>query len=231
LPTCTFYAALCLAASFLVFECLFGSRVPPFSYTFRVAVPYSAGEAIEPKHLSDSGTPLSTTSSLLPVPPVSVLIDHQLVDTSHTTSDGVTKKISYLDQTLFGAMCSVDKVEGLTLFPLDIRIRLDSPAAFPKRTGCALSTFKKASSPPLVKTESTSTPTMNGGKHPPGTSDGHIDVAENSAKRRKVEDEKSKECNGGNTATAHATTSAGGVQDIMFEAERFARVLVETMDP
>ena len=107
--------------------CIFDCTLP---HHFRCCCHFvlRAGDAVESSKLlsGDAKLPLP---ALLPVPPLSILLDQQLAETSQTTSDGVNKKTSYLDQTLFGATCSVDKDGGLTLYPLDIRIRLDSPTA------------------------------------------------------------------------------------------------------
>jgi hypothetical protein len=55
------------------------------------------------------------------------MLDQQLIETSTTTSDGEKKKASYLEQSHFAVACSMD--DALTLFPLDIDVKLDSPSA------------------------------------------------------------------------------------------------------
>jgi hypothetical protein len=65
--------------------------------------------------------------SFLPAPPVSIMLDQQLIETSSATSDGEKKKISYLEQSLFAIGCCMD--DGPTLVPLDISVKLDSPSA------------------------------------------------------------------------------------------------------
>jgi len=67
-------------------------------------------------------------ASFLPVPPVGILLDQQLVDTSTKTSDGVSKKTSYLTQSIFATACSATG-DDLVLYPLDVHVRLDSPTA------------------------------------------------------------------------------------------------------
>ena len=62
----------------------------------------------------------------LPIPPLGVLLDQQLIETSTTTSDGVSKKTAYLQQNIFSTACTVDD-DKLTLHPIDIRVKLASP--------------------------------------------------------------------------------------------------------
>lgn len=90
-----------------------------------------AGEAVDSRILrsADGVGGDGAITSFLPVPPVSILLDQELIETLTATSDGVQKKKSYLNQKLFAATCSADKDHGLTLYPLDIEIRLESPAA------------------------------------------------------------------------------------------------------
>lgn len=56
------------------------------------------------------------------------MVDQQLVETSTTTSDGVSKIASYMEQTLFCVVCSVTET-SLTLLPLEINVKLDSPTS------------------------------------------------------------------------------------------------------
>jgi hypothetical protein len=65
--------------------------------------------------------------SFLAAPPVSIMLDQQLIETSSATSDGEKKKISFLEQSLFAIACCMD--DGPTLVPLDISVMLDSPSA------------------------------------------------------------------------------------------------------
>ena len=64
--------------------------------------------------------------SFLPTPPLSILLDQQMVESSRTTSDGVSKKTSYLKQTLFCLVCAANE-DALALYPLDVGVNLDSP--------------------------------------------------------------------------------------------------------
>ena len=92
---------------------------------------YRAGDAID----SAAGI------QLLSAPPISILMDHGLVETSAVTSDGANKKTSYINQSLFSLSCSVND-DGIILFPFDVGVKLDSPTAFPERTSECLLTFK-----------------------------------------------------------------------------------------
>lgn len=67
-------------------------------------------------------------ATFVAAPPVSVLLDQQLVETAKTTSDGVNKKDSFLEQTFFSTTCS-SNAERLVIFPLDIRIKLATPTS------------------------------------------------------------------------------------------------------
>jgi hypothetical protein len=78
---------------------------------------HRAGETLEPV----GGV------SFLAAPPVSIMLDQQLIETSSATSDGEKKKISFLEQSLFAIACCMD--DGPTLVPLDISVKLDSPSA------------------------------------------------------------------------------------------------------
>jgi len=66
--------------------------------------------------------------SFLNAPPISILLDQQLIETATTTSDGVSKKTSYLDQSFFAIACAVAE-NSLGLFPFDISVELDSPTS------------------------------------------------------------------------------------------------------
>jgi hypothetical protein len=65
---------------------------------------------------------------LLPAPPLSVLLDQQLIENELHSLDGEKKKTSYLEQQLFGVACS-STPDALTLYPLDMSVVLESPVA------------------------------------------------------------------------------------------------------
>jgi len=83
---------------------------------------------------------------MLLAPPISVLLDHEVIETSTVTSDGtMNKKSSYIDQSLFSLSCAIDS-DGPLLLPLDVTVKLDSPTSFPQRTNVSLSRFNPPSS-------------------------------------------------------------------------------------
>jgi hypothetical protein len=75
--------------------------------------------------------------SFLPAPPVSLLVDQQLVEKSSVTTDGEKKKQAYTEQELFGISCSVDG-DALTLYGTEMKVQLDTPSAGKFRTFCLL---------------------------------------------------------------------------------------------
>ncbi|CAB9497839.1 expressed unknown protein [Seminavis robusta] len=79
--------------------------------------------------------------SLLPAPPVSVLMDQQLIENESKSVDGEKKKTSYIQQQLFGVGCS-STPEALTLYPLDLSVTLDSPISAPRRVSASLAKLK-----------------------------------------------------------------------------------------
>lgn len=66
--------------------------------------------------------------SLLNAPPLSVLMDQQLIENENKRADGEKVKTSYIEQQLFAVGCSAT-AEGLTLYPIDISVHLDTPTA------------------------------------------------------------------------------------------------------
>lgn len=66
--------------------------------------------------------------SFLRAPPLSVVLEQQMVETATKTSDGANKKSAFLTQSLFGVTCSV-RDESLLLYPLEVNMKLDTPTA------------------------------------------------------------------------------------------------------
>jgi hypothetical protein len=66
--------------------------------------------------------------SFLAAPPISTLLDQELIETSIVASDGTAKKSSYLEQTLYAIACAVNENE-LKLFSLQVTVDLASPTA------------------------------------------------------------------------------------------------------
>ena len=77
-----------------------------------------------------AGDPLDRVDgvTLLNAPPLSVLLDQQLIETESKTADGEKKKTSYIEQHLFAIGCAATP-ECLTLYPIDISVHLDTPVA------------------------------------------------------------------------------------------------------
>ncbi|KAL7580939.1 hypothetical protein ACA910_005756 [Epithemia clementina (nom. ined.)] len=94
------------------------------------AFPDMAGEALE----SASGI------NLFPTPPLSILVDQQIMETTRSSSDGGSLKKCSLHQTLF-ALSFAHTNETLTIYPLHINVHLDTPSAVPRRTSCAIVPF------------------------------------------------------------------------------------------
>ena len=80
----------------------------------------------------------------LPIPPLSILVDQNIVETTYRTSDGEKVTQTHTEQELFSVCCSVDD-SGLTLHSATILVRLASPTAIPARTSIVMTTFAASS--------------------------------------------------------------------------------------
>lgn len=140
---------------------------------------------------------------MLQAPPISILIDQEVIETSTTTSDGMNKKSSYIDQALFSLSCSIDDKDGPVLLPLDVNVKLDTPTAFPQRTQISLMKFK------------TPTPTTSDD----GVAETNGDLNGRPSKRQK------NEMNGNGGASAKTA-----MEDVMEEASRLSELLSATVD-
>lgn len=67
-------------------------------------------------------------ASLLNAPPVGLVLDQQMVETSSTTMDGVTKKKNHIKQSMFALSCTATEM-GVTMVPLEIEVVLESPGS------------------------------------------------------------------------------------------------------
>ena len=84
-------------------------------------VPFDrAGASLEPNK--------SNGKNFLPTPPLSLLVDQHMIETTQRTSDGDKTQMIYTEQELFGTCCSVDDT-ALTLYGLKINTRLDTPSS------------------------------------------------------------------------------------------------------
>lgn len=67
-------------------------------------------------------------TTLLNAPPVGIVLDQEMVETSSTFMDGVTKKKSHIKQSMFALSCTATE-KGVTMVPMEIEIVLDSPGS------------------------------------------------------------------------------------------------------
>ena len=95
------------------------------------ACPDMAGEALE----TASGI------DLFPTPPLSIMLDQQVIESSKASSDGVSSKKMYLQQTLFALSFSCSS-EALTLYPMTVSVHLDTPSSVPIRKSCSVVSFR-----------------------------------------------------------------------------------------
>lgn len=167
------------------------------------ASPDMAGGRLEPQL---NGQNLEPGLAFLAAPPLSLLVDQKVVESSLTTSDGDRVKSTFIEQELFGICCTVDDTKGLTLYGAEVKVKLDSPISIPVRTAFSLAAF--------VDDYATSTELGAAGSHGIGMNGSHEEM-EPAAKRPKL--------NGsGDTADPPI--------DIKVEAGRFASMLSQTLE-
>jgi hypothetical protein len=109
--------------------------------------------------------------SFLPTPPLSLLIDQKLIESTSRTSDGEKVKHAHTEQELFGICCSVNE-NALTLYGTELKVQLDTPTSVPNRTACSLAQ--------LLMPDGAPGPTVING-------DSNSSNGEPSAKRAKIE--------------------------------------------
>ena len=109
--------------------------------------PLAIGAALGLNALPDMAGKAVTTEvdgiSWLKAPPISVMLDQQMKETSSRSLDGVTKKRRYLEQSLFAISCSATS-DGVKLVPMVIETMLDSPAAATDRQHVKVVSFRKS---------------------------------------------------------------------------------------
>eukprot|EP00934_Nitzschia_sp_Nitz4_P004227 Nitzschia sp. Nitz4//scaffold89_size161592//34285//37170//NITZ4_002366-RA/size161592-processed-gene-0.5-mRNA-1//1//CDS//3329559580//4217//frame0 len=88
--------------------------------------------------------------TLLPTPPLALLIDQSLVQTVSRSSEGERIQQSRTEQELLGIGCRVDEVEGLTLYPLHLRVQLETPTSIPERVECRLGRWEPLPAQPVL---------------------------------------------------------------------------------
>ncbi|CAJ1965692.1 unnamed protein product [Cylindrotheca closterium] len=107
------------------------------------AIPDMAGGCLEPNR--------GNGKKFLLAPPLSLLIDQHMIETTQRTSDGDKTQKIYTEQELFGTCCAVDD-SALTVYGLKINTRLDTPSSVPNRTSWELKRFHQ-SGPQLIPME------------------------------------------------------------------------------
>mmetsp|Transcript_18366 Transcript_18366/g.50976 ORF Transcript_18366/g.50976 Transcript_18366/m.50976 type:complete len:159 (-) Transcript_18366:901-1377(-) len=103
-----------------------------------------------------AGDPLKALDgiALLPIPPLAILVEQNLIERSFLTRDGEKKKQAHTEQEQFGICCSVN-TGALTLYPVNMKVNVDSPHALPNRTGCVMTTFQAPAMAPGATDEPT----------------------------------------------------------------------------
>jgi len=81
----------------------------------------------------------------LPIPPLSIMVDQNIVETTSRTSDGEKITRTHTEQELFCISCSANDT-SLTLYGAVTHVRLESPTAIPSRTSATLTNFVELSS-------------------------------------------------------------------------------------
>jgi hypothetical protein len=146
-------------------------------------------------------------------PPISVLLDQQIVETQQeqSISDVTRKKKSYIEQSLFAISCSVDKRTPLTLFPFHVTIKLDSITSTPQRKSCTSLLFT------LPKTN----------KH---TQEHNVtDIVQNINGNATSRPLKKQRCREIQDDISRSVLCAEMV-DVMVEVTRFAEIIVSTLE-
>jgi hypothetical protein len=89
-----------------------------------------------------AGDPIASIDgmSFLPTPPLSVLLDQELIE-GQTTADAVTKKTVHMHQSQYSFVVSVSE-DFLRIVPLEISVLVYSPSTPPTRVAVSSSQFK-----------------------------------------------------------------------------------------
>lgn len=103
---------------------------------------------------------------LVPVPPLSIRLGQELVETKSALADGGIKKRSYVEEELFSLSCSISG-DGVVLVPMEFSIKLDCPSADPLVRSCELLRFEApVDGKSLVQNGNGDLPISNGGDLP-----------------------------------------------------------------
>lgn len=81
-------------------------------------------------------------SLLLNAPPVGILLDQQMAESSSTAIDGVSQKRRYLRQSFFAMSCTATE-NGVTIVPMLVEVALDSPVSPVERQKVEIIPFQK----------------------------------------------------------------------------------------
>lgn len=77
---------------------------------------------------------------MLSSPPIGIVLDQRIIENNQSASDGVNKKVTSIEQSIFALACAVDEL-ALTIIPFDVTVKLDSISAIPHRNSCTLMSF------------------------------------------------------------------------------------------
>lgn len=141
--------------------------------------------------------------AFLSVPPLSILVDQNLVETTSRTTDGEKINRIHTEQELFGVCCTSDD-STLTLYGTCIFVQLESPISVPHRSTVSLTAF-------VTPTQSDSVSSRL------GNDDNAVDIPP--SKRAKMEE-----------GLLRWNGQGPPVQDLMDEVEHFATILSDTLD-
>jgi hypothetical protein len=78
--------------------------------------------------------------ALLNAPPVGILLDQELMESSATSVEGIHSKRNYLKQSIFALSCVANE-SGVTMVPMEIEIVLDTPVSVRDRKKVELIKF------------------------------------------------------------------------------------------
>lgn len=153
--------------------------------------------------MAGGSLPTMNGIQFLACPPLALLVDQQLVETTTRKSDGERAKQSHTEQEFFGISCTAS-VDGLKLYGAEIHVRMDTPIAVPNRTKCTLSSFQQGEAVKSFQSESESEISM----------ESNVSSGEPPAKKLKSD--------GGDQPDK--------TSDLMAEVEYFAAILSDTLE-
>ena len=167
----------------------------------------------------------------IPVPPISLLIDQELIETSSVTTDGEKRHHAYTVQELFGVSCAAGD-DNLTLYAVSMKMQLDTPTS--RKSAMVLLRLKRIPLLQFVLIELILgrfacsflfylVPTRNECKRATFKSgvDGNDSAEQETARpKKKIKVETSTDDN----------TPEGSSDEIFFEVNRFSDILCSTLE-